>query len=380
MSGIRRLSANNGHFEDLDLAALSYSHQWSGATVDRRSRLREGLIAHCLPFANRLACRYRDRGESVEDLEQVARIGLIEAVDRYNPDRGSFTAFASVTISGEIKRHFRDRTWRVHVPRRLQDLSLEVRHATVLLTNVLARHPSRAELAAYLRVGEDAVHEAMMCTAGHSPLSLSMPVGEAGSGELGDLMGGADAALETVADRLTVAELLQRLPERERRMLSLRFYGNLTQSEIAAQLGISQMHVSRMLSRALTWLRAAMLSDVPPPWDGAAARPDISSVCLAGIYGDPVTVRVRGEVDRDSVQQLRLDLHRAVAMAADSQGRVVVDLAAVRLIDAAGISVLLDAFTSATQAGIGLTLTGARPYVARLLDVSGLGPQLTTGT
>jgi RNA polymerase sigma-B factor len=378
MSGYNRRNTSSSHFEDLDVVALSYSHQWSDATTDRRRRLRERLIAHCLPFANRMAGRYRDRGESAEDLEQVARLGLIEAVDRYNPERGSFTAFASVTISGELKRHFRDKTWRVHVPRRLQDLSLEVRHATVLLTNVLAHHPSVAELAAYLQVGEDVVDEALKCTAGHSPVSLSMPVGEAGSSELGDLMGDTDMALETVADRLTVAELLQRLPERERQMLSLRFYGNRTQSEIAAELGISQMHVSRMLSRALTWLREAMLSDVPPRWDNSDTWPDPPSVSIVdGQQDDVVTVRVRGEVDRDTAQRLRSHLRQAVARATSPGGRVVVDLAAMPLIDAAGISVLLEAAAAATEAGVTLVLSAARPYVARLLDVSGLGPTLS---
>jgi RNA polymerase sigma-B factor len=374
--GTARSGAAAGDLDDLDLAAATYSRQWADASPDRRDRLRENLISSCLPFANRMAGRYRDRGEPVEDLEQVARLGLIEAVDRFDPARGSFTAFAVATISGEIKRHFRDRTWRVHVPRRLQDLSLEVRHATAGLTATLARRPTVAEIAACLRVDEDEVLEAIKCTAGHSPVSFSKPVGEAGSPELGDLMGDDDAALETVADRLTVGELLQRLPERERRMLSLRFHGNHTQSEIAAELGISQMHVSRVLSRALTWLRAAMLCDVAPRWDRADTWHDITtSTVLGGCHDDTVTVHVRGEIGRDTAERLRLDLRRAVAMVTSTEGRIVVDLAAVPLIDATGVAVLLDAAAVATSAKVRMVLAAPRPYVARLLDLSGLGGQ-----
>jgi RNA polymerase sigma-B factor len=253
--------------EDLDAAALAYAGRRAGASQAELDAAREDLVRYCLPFAGRLARRYRGRGEYLDDLEQVARLGLVKAVDRYDPERGSFTAYAVITISGELKRHFRDRTWGVHVPRRVQDLSLEVGHASMLLTSTLARTPTVGELADRLGVPEAAVLEAVESAAGYSPASLNAPVAEDGALEFGDLLGDVDGYLESVTDKLTVTDLLLRMPARERRMLALRFYGNRTQAEIADELGISQMHVSRLLSRALTWLREAMLSDDPPDWE-----------------------------------------------------------------------------------------------------------------
>src|SRR5690349_8121240 len=188
--------------EDLDEAALGFAARFVRAGVAERAELREDLVARCLPFAGRLARRYRGRGEALEDLEQVARLGLVKAVDRYNPQRGSFTAYAIITISGEIKRHFRDKTWGVHVPRRIQDLSLEVGHASMVLTNTLSRTPTIAELAARLEVTERAVLEAVESSAGYSPASLNAPMsGGDGDAEFGDLLGGADADLELIDDK-----------------------------------------------------------------------------------------------------------------------------------------------------------------------------------
>ena len=359
---------------DLDAAARAYVGSAGEADPRARERLREELIHRCMPFAGRLARRYSGRGELVEDLEQVARVGLVNAVDRYDPDRGSFTAFALVTISGEIKRHFRDRTWGVHVPRRLQDLSLEVGHATVVLTNVLARRPTTAELASHLELSEAVIAEALASSAGYAPASLNAPVGGADSrAELGDLLGGLDGDLELVDDRLTVSHLLLRLPPRERRILAMRFYGNRTQAEIATELGISQMHVSRLLSRALSWLREAMLSDATPSWN--AAVQDTRDVGFAvNEAAGAVHVRVSGEIDRDSSEGLRRRL-RAVLGAAVG-GRVVVDLAAVALVDAAGIAVLLEAVQAARRSGTDVLLRGAQPYVARILAIAGLRVRL----
>jgi RNA polymerase sigma-B factor len=358
---------------DLDVAQ-DYARLLVGAGERERERLREDLIRGCMPFAGRLARRFSGRGESVEDLEQVARLGLINAVDRYDPGRGSFTAYAMITISGEIKRHFRDRTWGVHVPRRLQDLSLEIGHASVVLSNVLARRPTTAELAAHLRISEDAVVEAMESAAGYTPASLNAPVGGGPqAGEFGDLFGAVDRDLESVDDRLTVSHLLLRLPARERRMLAMRFYGNSTQSEIAAELGISQMHVSRLLSRSLAWLREAMLTDAPPRWDGAGD--DAPELHVAESVTDDVqTVRVRGEIDRDSAEGLRRRLRRAI-MSGMYTG-IVVDLSGVALIDAAAVSMLMDTVQAARDTAVDLAITGAQPYVARILAVAGLHPRL----
>jgi RNA polymerase sigma-B factor len=360
--------------EDLDAAALAYAGRREGGTPTEAEASREDLVRYCLPFAGRLARRYRGRGEYLEDLEQVARLGLVKAIDRYDPERGSFTAYAVVTISGELKRHFRDRTWGVHVPRRVQDLSLEVGHASTRLTSTLARTPTTGELADRLGVPEAAVLEAVESAAGYSPASLNAPVAEDGAVEFGDLLGGVDTDLESVTDKLTVTDLLLRLPARERRMLALRFYGNRTQAEIADELGISQMHVSRLLSRALTWLREAMLSDSPPRWEGASRGTGPGMRVSVARVADGLVVRVCGEVDRDTAERLRTGLRHAIA----GQGAqsVLVDLTGVPLVDAAGVSVLLDAAQAAAAARVGFGVTGAQPYVARILAVSGLAGAL----
>ena len=347
--------------EDLDAAALSYAGQVAAATAAERGVLRERLAERCLPFAGRLARRYRSRGEPLEDLEQVARLGLVKAIDRYDPARGSFTAYAVITITGEIKRHFRDRTWGVHVPRKMQDLGLELGHATTALTGSLARTPTVAELADRMQISREAVLEVMESAAAYSSSSLNVPVGTDGA-EFGDLLGGSDHDLDLVDDRLTVTGLLLRLPPRERRMLALRFYGNRTQAEIATELGISQMHVSRLLSRALSWLREAMLQDAPSSWDGGGHPGGPGMRVSVSQSGGQLTVHVTGEVDRDTAGRLRNGLRHAVRLAGPD--RVVADLSGVPLIDAAGVAVLEEA---------GVPVTGARPYVARILVLAGLG-------
>ncbi len=343
------------------------SVETGGADEDGAAALREGLVRLCLPFAGRIARRYRGRGESLEDIEQVACLGLVKAIDRYDPERGSFTAYAVITISGEIKRHFRDRTWGVHVPRRMQELIMDVGHAATDLTGTLARTPTAAEIAQRLDVPVGAVLEAMASSGSYAPTSLNSPISEDG-GEIGDLVGGPDGALELVDDRLTVAGLLLRLPVRERRILAMRFYGNHTQAEIAAALGISQMHVSRLLTRALSWLREAMLSDEPPAFAGEAAayRPGLE----IAVAQEPrrLVVRVRGEVDRDNAERVRIALRGAIG----GTGAVVVDLSGVPLLDAAGIAVLRDAASAAAIAEAELTLSGAQPYVAQILSFAGM--------
>ncbi|MBL7259102.1 SigB/SigF/SigG family RNA polymerase sigma factor [Paractinoplanes lichenicola] len=363
----------DGGLEDLDAAAVAFAERGLSASAAERAALREALTRLCLPFAGRLARRYRGRGESFEDIEQVARLGLVKAIDRYDPVRGSFTAYAVITISGEIKRHFRDKTWGVHVPRRVQDLSLEVGHATMVLTSMLSRTPTAAEIAERLGLSLEAVREAQESAAGYSPSSLNAPIGGPGDegAEFGDMLGAVDADLDLVDDRVTVADLLMRLPARERRMLALRFYGNRTQADIATELGISQMHVSRLLTRALSWLREAMLSDVPPRWEGAETRPEHHPVQVEAVReGGMVVARVRGEVDRDSAERLRIALRHAIALG--GKDRVVIDLAGVPLLDAAGIAVLVDAASAAAVAEVPLALTGAQPYVASILKVTGL--------
>ncbi|GID28468.1 SigB/SigF/SigG family RNA polymerase sigma factor [Paractinoplanes brasiliensis] len=364
--------ATDGGLEDLDAAALEYFDRIRSGAESERAALRDALTRLCLPFAGRLARRYRGRGESFEDIEQVARLGLVKAIDRYDPGRGSFTAYAVITISGEIKRHFRDKTWGVHVPRRVQDLSLEVGHATMILTSMLSRTPTAAEISERLGLPLESVREAQESAAGYSPSSLNAPIGGGDEGaEFGDLLGDVDADLDLVDDRVTVADLLMRLPGRERRMLALRFYGNCTQAEIATELGISQMHVSRLLTRALSWLREAMLSDVPPRWEGVETRPERHPLQVEPVrQGTEVIARVRGEVDRDTAERLRIGLRHAIALS--ERDRVVIDLSGVPLLDAAGIAVLVDAASAASVAEVPLTLCGAQPHVASILKVTGL--------
>jgi RNA polymerase sigma-B factor len=355
---------------DLDAAALSYATALSDGPDRQRALLRDQFVAECLPFAGRMARRYRGRGEPLDDLEQVARMGLVKAIDRYDPERGSFTAYAVMTITGELKRHFRDTTWAVHVPRRVQDLTLEVNRVRMELTATLSRPPLIAEIADRLGATVEEVTEAVVSSAGHSPISLNAPtMGTDGAAELGELLGDVDRDLEAVDDSITVADLLLRLPARERTMLMMRFHGNHTQADIAAELGISQMHVSRTLTRTLAWLREAMISDTIPRWHGAGVPSESLSMRVSTCRtADGITVRILGEVDRDSADRLRTGLLHAVRAAA-GLGRLTIDLTNMPLIDAAGLAVLTEA---AEVAEPPLRLIGVQRYVAKVLAVAGL--------
>jgi RNA polymerase sigma-B factor len=355
--------------EDLDVIAEDYARAWERSAGEQRERLREEMIRTALPFAGRLAGRYRNSGEPSDDLHQVARLGLVKAVDRYEPGRGSFTAYAVVTITGELKRHFRDHTWAVHVPRRFQDLSLEVTQATGVLRQQLGRMPTDAELAVHCDVDVDRIVSARMSSASYRPASLNTPVGE-GDTELGDLFGETDADVDLVEDQLTVRRLIARMPERERRLLTLRFYGNLSQAEIAADFGVSQMHVSRLLSRALGWLREAMLTDVVPRW--RADESDHPLDVTTGVKpGGVVWVRVAGEVDRDNAHELSEALLAAVARAGAGRA-VMAELAGVPLLDAAGVSALVAVHEAARVRDVKVTVTGLQPHVRQIVAISGL--------
>ena len=198
--------------EDLDSAADRYVRDCHDADDAQKSRLRAEFVRQALPFAGRMARRYRSRGELSDDLVQVARLGLVKAVDRYDPQRGSFTAYAVITITGEIKRHFRDHTWGVHVPRRMQDLGLEINHATTVLTTRLARTPTAEEIAEHIGSGAAEIRTAQTSAAGYSLASLNAPAGDRGEAEVGDLLGMPDPELGMVEDRTTVEQLLYRLP------------------------------------------------------------------------------------------------------------------------------------------------------------------------
>ncbi|MEU2585585.1 RNA polymerase sigma factor SigF [Streptomyces avermitilis] len=230
----------------------------------QRDALREEIVEAWLPMAERLAGRFRNRGESYEDLCQVASLGLVKAVDRYDPELGNaFESYAVPTITGEIKRHFRDHMWTLHVPRRVQDLRNRVRFASQDLSQTISgRRPTVAEIAEHANMSEEDVRAGLEALESFTALSLDaeLPGSEDGY-SLSDALGSADPALDIVVDREAVKPRLQALPERERDILYMRFFGDMTQSRIAEQLGISQMHVSRIISRCCDRLREQVMRD-----------------------------------------------------------------------------------------------------------------------
>jgi RNA polymerase sigma-B factor len=232
-----------------------------------RAELRRRAIEAWLPLAQHLARRYSGRGEPNDDLIQVALVGLIKAVDRYDTGHGvEFAPFAIPTILGEVKRHFRDRAWAIRVPRRLQELHLSIAAANTTLSHSLGRLPTVTDIAAHLGTTEEEVLEGLEGAHAYRATSLSTPVGQDdGSLELGDTLGADDHGFELAELRIALGPALAGLDEREQMMLSMRFYGNQTQAEIAEQLGISQMHVSRLLTKALGKLRRLMDADDSRP-------------------------------------------------------------------------------------------------------------------
>ncbi|RSS35667.1 RNA polymerase sigma factor SigF [Streptomyces sp. WAC08241] len=225
---------------------------------------RNTLIEMNMSLVRYAAGRFRARGDDMEDIVQVGTIGLIKAIDRFDISREvEFTTFAVPCIVGEIKRFFRDTSWAVHVPRRLQEARVELAKATEELSSRLGRSPSVAELSALMNLSEDEVIEARIASNGYNSTSLDAAVGgegEEGGAMLSDLMGEEDPALALFEDFHALAPLVAELGERDRLLLHLRFVEELTQSEIGKRLGISQMQVSRLLSRNLARLRKGMLA------------------------------------------------------------------------------------------------------------------------
>lgn len=224
---------------------------------DTRQRARSDLIELYWGFARRLARRFRNRGEPEDDLIQVATIGLIKAIDGFDPGRGcGFTSYAIPTILGELRRHFRDKGWDVRVPRRYQELRQDISAASDRLTHELGRLPKTRDIAEALSISEDDVRESLAAGSAYSATSLQKPLGRHEDGHcLGDLLAHEESGYQQVEACEVLRAAMSALPDRERRILGLRFYHQLTQSEIATELGISQMHVSRLLSRSLDRLR-----------------------------------------------------------------------------------------------------------------------------
>lgn len=220
-------------------------------------RQRERIVERCLPLADHIARRFDGRGEPREDLIQVARVGLVNAVNRFDVDAGSdFVSFAVPTIMGEVRRHFRDNSWSVKVPRRLKELHLRLGAATAELSQRLGRAPTASELAEELDMDREEVIEGLV--AGSSYNTLSIDSGGGGDEEapaIVDTLGDVDTGLDQIDNRETLRPLLAQLPERERTVLVLRFFESMTQTQIAERVGVSQMHVSRLLAKSLARLR-----------------------------------------------------------------------------------------------------------------------------
>jgi RNA polymerase sigma-B factor len=229
--------------------------------------IREELVRRYLPFARGLALRYRGGSEPTEDLIQVASLALVNAIDRFEPERGiPFTAFAAPTVLGELKRHFRDRVWTLRVPRGLQERIADVEEATTKLTGGLGRSPSISEIGEKLGLDDADVLEVFEASFSRRTLSLDQPVAisdESDETSVVERIGEEDARYEVIEHRATIQDRLSVLSERERLVLRLRFVEDMTQSQIAERIGFSQMHVSRILRRALQRLREAVGEEGP---------------------------------------------------------------------------------------------------------------------
>lgn len=245
---------------DKERAALLQKFVEYRETRDRK--LRNELIDAHRSLATHLARRFTNRGEPFDDLLQVAQLGMLKAVERFDPDRNlEFSTFATATIEGELKRHFRDRTWSVRVPRRAQELHLRLGTTIAELSQRLGHAPTVPELAEELAVSEDDVLQAMEVGGAYRSASLEAKSADAREASvLERTLGRTDSGFDAAEHRVLVDELLATLPERERKIVELRFYHEMTQTEIAEQVGISQMHVSRLLTRTLAELRARLQS------------------------------------------------------------------------------------------------------------------------
>jgi len=231
----------------------------------RRAAACELLVERHRNLVRACVQRYKHSPEPTEDLMQVGFVGLLKAINNFDPDLGgSLAAYAQPCISGEIKRHFRDKRWQVHVERSMQELVLQVREATRSLTQQLGHQPADAEVAAHLGISDDDLREARRADLVFQPASLDAPLaGRADAATLADVLGDEDPDVEHALDMQALASHWGELPRREQKILLLRFYGDMTQAEIGQQLGISQMHVSRLLAHALGHLRHRLLADVP---------------------------------------------------------------------------------------------------------------------
>lgn len=257
----RRNGAGNseGRNEYAHLAPLFEQLAAVDADESEHARIRDELVTGHLPLARHIARRFANRGEPQEDLTQVAMLGLVNAVDRFDPSRGSdFLSFAVPTIMGEVRRHFRDTSWAVRVPRRLKELHLIIGNASGELSQQLGRAPTPSELAERLAIPLSDVFDGLEAITAYRSTSLDDLLAEDSATPLGDTVGTEDDGLALVEQREAIEPLLAKLPYRERTIVLLRFYGNMTQTQIADRIGVSQMHVSRLLNRTLEQLRGEL--------------------------------------------------------------------------------------------------------------------------
>lgn len=246
------------------------------ANWNERRRRRQQIITECLPIADHIAYRFVGRGEPAEDLMQVARLGLVNSVDRFVPGKGRFMAFAVPTIRGEVRRHFRDSTWSMRVPRKVQETQLRVRRTVEMLSQRLSRPPTNQEVARELGVDVDDVSQSESAHSAYRPLSLDAPRGEPQGvhvTSIGESVGADDPRFEVVEDLIVLREVIAELDPRRRAILGMRFFDCLTQREIALRLNVSQVQVSRLLDGVLARLRQRMRVDAPTPARGWSRLP-----------------------------------------------------------------------------------------------------------
>ncbi len=259
------MSASSAPIPREELRRLHRRYRDTGDPAEKE-RIREQLVKGYESLVYFLARKFQNRGEPLEDIVQVGFLGLIKAIERFDPDRGhEFTTFATPTVAGEIKRYFRDKGWAIRFPRRLQELYQTAIRTNELMKNELGRQPTVAELAERLKVTEDEILEALEMSPAHAPVSIDQPVGgegeEGGGRQLAETLGSDDPSLERVEMRDLLQRAMQHLNPRERAIMAMRFYDELSQSEIAKRLGISQMHVSRLQRAALEQLRQYLPPD-----------------------------------------------------------------------------------------------------------------------
>ncbi len=242
-----------------DVVAMFEELRQMPAESHEYARQRERIVARCLPLADHVASHFARRGEGLDDLTQVARLGLMNAINRFDPSKGpSFIGFAVPTMMGEVRRYFRDYSWGMRVPRRLRELHVQITRSTGELAQQLGRAPTAGELSDVLGVPREEIIECLVAGDAYRLESLDAPLGADGSGKprlVADAVGGIDPQIEHITNREAVRLLVAALPPRERQVLRMRFFESMTQSQIAERIGVSQMQVSRILANTLRCLR-----------------------------------------------------------------------------------------------------------------------------